>query len=551
MAPAPNGTAPYSLPLQQQLRNVDAALRSGDTATAARLANDAVAAGAAHINLLVLAGYHHISLGAFERAAELGEAAREENPRSTDVLHLLGQAYGRLNRPHDALRAYEAALRQTPAVAALHFGKARALEDMGEIVRAAREFERTLDLEPAHGDALSRLSFLLAQRRQGEKARGFADRALRINPRAVVAHLAIALCDVDDGAFQPALDRLAPLANDAAISGVNAVLVRGLMGDAFDGLGQHKNAFTAYTASNNAQIALYRPMIEVPGVERAAQRVTRLRDYFQHASADAWAAQTDGAQGAVDIHVFLVGFPRSGTTLLENALASHADVEALEERQTLDDGEQEFVVPPDGLDRLAHADAATLEKYRKAYWKRVAAETQMPKRKVFVDKLPLNSVLLPLIAKLFPRAKIIFALRDPRDVVLSCFRRRFEMNAQMYEFLSLKGTAAYYDAVMGLCDVYRAKLGLPMFDAVYEHMIGDFEGELRRLCDFLGIVFDPSMLNFSERAKNIATPSAGQVARGLYTHGAGQWRAYAKQLDPVMPQLAPWIARYGMADIPE
>ena len=153
-------------------------------------------------------------------------------------------------------------------------------------------------------------------------------------------------------------------------------------------------------------------------------------------------------------HVFLVGFPRSGTTLLGQVLASHPMIETMEEWSCLDDAHA-FVLEDGGLDRLAALDGAALDRYRAAYWKRVAESGATLSRSVILDKVPLNSVLLCLVAKLFPNAKILLALRDPRDVVLSCFRRQFGMNAQMYEFITLQGAAAYYDAVQRLCHIYR------------------------------------------------------------------------------------------------
>jgi hypothetical protein len=164
-----------------------------------------------------------------------------------------------------------------------------------------------------------------------------------------------------------------------------------------------------------------------------------------------------------------------------------------------------------------------------------------------MDKMPLNSVFLPLIAKLFPRAKIILALRDPRDVVLSCFRRRFAMNPGMYEFTRLETSAAYYALVMRLIEVYRSKLALDVIESRHENLVADFEGEARRLCDFLGLSWREDMRAFAGRAatRNIDTPSGAQVAGGLSDAGLAQWRRYAPQLSLVLPMLAPFVRQFG------
>jgi hypothetical protein len=246
-------------------------------------------------------------------------------------------------------------------------------------------------------------------------------------------------------------------------------------------------------------------------------------------------------------HVFLLGFPRSGTTLLEQVLAGHPDVEAMEERDAFIAAIPEFIASNAGLDRLASLPEAELEQYRRAYWDFVAQYGHRTDRKVFIDKMPLNTVLLPLIARLFPDAKILFALRDPRDVVLSCFRRHFGMTRQMYEMTTLASAAAYYDAVMGLAKIYRGKLALDLIETRHEDLLQDFEAETRRLCAFLGLEWREDMKNFAQRARDsvINTPSGAQIARGLTKAGMSQWQRYADAMAPVLPQLAPWVAAYG------
>jgi hypothetical protein len=169
---------------------------------------------------------------------------------------------------------------------------------------------------------------------------------------------------------------------------------------------------------------------------------------------------------------------------------------------------------------------------------------------VFVDKMPLNSLLLPLIAKLFPQAKILLAIRDPRDVVLSCFRRRFGMSEKMYELLTLDRAAALYDVAMQLCEVARENYPMPFHVIRYEDLVARFDTEVRGLCGFLGIEYADSMAEFAARARTklINTPSAAQVAEGLYARGVDQWRAYRDQIAPAIPVLTPWIKTFGYAE---
>jgi sulfotransferase family protein len=184
---------------------------------------------------------------------------------------------------------------------------------------------------------------------------------------------------------------------------------------------------------------------------------------------------------------------------------------------------------------------------REAYWGRARSAGIDVAGKVFVDKHPLNSLKLPLIARLFPRAKILFAVRDPRDVILSCFRRRFQMNPSMYEFLTVQGAADFYATVMQFADTVKRKLKLEWHEVRYERLIANFEQQMRGICAYLDLEWLPSMGEFAQRVqvRENATPSTAQLSQGLITSATAQWRHYEAHLLPALPALKPWIEGLG------
>ncbi|HEX3673267.1 MAG TPA: sulfotransferase [Rhizomicrobium sp.] len=534
--------------LQLYLREADAALRANDTGRALRIADEAIAKGLEHPNLLTLSAHHRMHAGEDEAALTLLARARTMSPRSVDILNAQGICLVRLGRAREALPIFNAALRIAPGTGMLRFNKALAFEKLGELDHVRRELESVLTLMPRHHEALAWLATLATRRNDGTAARDYAERALALQPGIPAAILALATVEVADRNFAAASARLRPLLADPDLSPADRSMAQSLLGDALDGEDLPHDAFTAYAAAKATMRKFYASTYEAGAFESAANRVRRLTDYFRNADETQWRAdRSEATSGKPAMHVFLVGFPRSGTTLLEQVLASHPEIEAMEERDALMDAVADFIRPEDGTGKLAHLPSADLQKYREAYWKRAAEFGHGAKKTVFVDKMPLNTVLLPLVAKLFPTAKILFALRDPRDVVLSCFRRRFGMTAQMYELTSLETAVSYYDAVMGLGEIYRDKLGLDTTDTRHEDLLADFDAETRRLCQFLGLEWREEMKNFASRARasTIDTPSGAQVARGLTREGADQWRRYADELAPVLPKLAPWIARFG------
>jgi tetratricopeptide (TPR) repeat protein len=535
------GPLGLSAGLAQTLSAVEAALWARDMQGAMALSERAVAGGAEHPTLLSLAALGRMRAGANDSALPLLLRARLQLPHHVDLLNALGECLSRLGRPREAVEAFDAGLAITQE-ARLHFGRALALEELSELDTARAAFEQALALNPAQSEALSRLAVLAIQRGDTKAAKAFAMRALAIDANDVAAGIAMVQMALEEKDLATAERIVAVIARLPNLGAVNRAFALSLAGDVLDARGRPAEAFAAYVQSKAILREAYAPKME--GLESVTARELRLAEYFFAADPARWQTAAPEPQHS---HVFLVGFPRSGTTLLEQVLASHPEVTAMEERTCLEDSAIAFFGRNTDLDRLAALSGAELEPWRQAYWKRVEQVGITPSSPVFVDKMPLNAVFLPLIAKLFPSAKIILALRDPRDVVLSCLRRRFAMNPGMYEFTTLETTTAYYVAVMRLIAVYRGKLALEVIESRHESLVADFEQETRRLCGFLGLSWLPQMAGFASRAgaQNIDTPSSAQVARGLSDAGLAQWRRYATELEPILPLLAPFVRQFG------
>nr|MBP6690004.1 sulfotransferase [Hyphomonadaceae bacterium] len=299
-------------------------------------------------------------------------------------------------------------------------------------------------------------------------------------------------------------------------------------------------AFAAFGEANRILLSLNRLHIEASELPYHPDGVDRIRAFAAREGFSAWRAPQNVAEPAP---IFLVGFPRSGTTLLEQVLSAHPALVCIEEREHL-----ALSAPAEASDpsQLAALSDGEINSIRTEYWRRVRAETEIGDR-IVVDKLPLNVIFLPLIRRVFPEAKILFALRDPRDVVLSCFQQRFGMNAAMVQFLELTRAAAYYDKVMGLGLLGRERLGLSVHEVRYESVVSDLETAARDVTEFLGLPFEPTMLEYHDVAlsRNINTPSARQVVQPIYNRAVGRWKRYEEQLAPVLPLLNAWAERLG------
>ena len=523
---------------------IDAAIGRNDIPAAVALASEALAAGLETPLVLNLVAFDRECAGRPAEALPLLRRALALAPADPLVHNALGRAYSKMGRAEEALDAFEAAIGLAPAYSAAHGGRGLALETLGRLDEAAASLRHAIQLDPANAEALGALAALHVARREGGAAE-LAEQALAMDPWQPAAILALATLDQRAAHMAVVERRLVPFLQRGGLTPLHEATARRLLADALDSLGgRAKEALAQYDAANRLLRGLHADSFTAEGAENGVALCARLSRYFLEAPS--WHAAPGNRSSPVLGHVFLVGFPRSGTTLLEQVLASHPMATALEERQTLGDVGAWFETPA-VLDRLADLDAAEADRLRADYWTRVAAFGVEPDGKVFVDKQPLNSLWLPYVAKLFPDAKVLFARRDPRDVVLSCYRRRFVINGATYHFTDLEDLARFYAGVMDLAEVYRERLGLAWRVHRHENLVEDFDAEARGVCDFLGLEWTESLRDFAETAKrrDVQTPSAPQVRRGLYREGMGQWRAYADGMAAALPVLEPWVARFG------
>jgi len=525
---------------------VVAAVEAGDHARASDLARAALDRGEVHPLFLNLRAWWHEGNGRVSAALADLEHAYALAPDDVPVLNALGLCRERLGRAREAFDAFDRAAKLAPAFVPAQMNRGRVLETLGNSDAARASYESALQLgHNAHPD----LAALAARRADWANARAHAQAALAIRPGLAAAEQALAGAELAEGDFATAKGRMERLL-DGELSPLERATVYTLLGDALDGLRDFDTAFAAYETGNTLRRDVYSPRYANPAVESMPVYVQRLSRWFERLPPEAFAAagkDVPGNEAGAGEHVFLVGFARSGTTLLEEVLACHPRVVTTQERDGLSDAIANLFAGDAALDRLAGLRGGGLARYRRSYWRALAEFGIEAKDKCLIDKQPFHSIALPLVAKLFPAAKILFSLRDPRDVVLSAFRRRFQMGAANFQLLTLEGAARFYDGVMRLAALCRERLPLAMRDVRHEALIADFDGETRRLCEFIGLAWTDSLGGFAAKTqvRAIQTPSGPQIARGLNAEGIDYWRNYRRQLEPILPILAPWVERFG------
>jgi tetratricopeptide (TPR) repeat protein len=487
-------------------------------------------------------------LGLMEEAARHYEAAARAEPTFSAAHGSLAQLAQSSGRFEKALTHYRHGIDANPDDPSIHHGIATAYRDLGRVDEAASHFRRADALSP---NPVSRaaLASLLERAHRLDDAREAAEETLALDPRSAEARLVLAKIArrlEGDPAAAPLYEALIAGCQQGELHFSPAVLARAQadLAGLREAGGDTNAALKLYREANETNCATFPAWAE------------ETRNYISrvHALTQAVRALPAGPVRTTDNRkpkepVFLVGFPRSGTTLLDQLLNAHPTIAVMEEKPILDRvsealGSAEASRPQAVLE----GSAAKLEPLRRLYFDE--AEKYCPDRgpdSILVDKLPLNILNLWLAAALFPGAKVILALRDPRDVCLSCFTNLFRLGPGLAGFPSLEASADLYAAVMTLWLESRQRLDLSFHIVRYEDLIDDLEREARRLVAFLELDWKDQVLGYRELARKryIVTPSYHQVVRPLYGSARGRWRRFESALAPVTPTLRPFLEAFG------
>ena len=245
--------------------------------------------------------------------------------------------------------------------------------------------------------------------------------------------------------------------------------------------------------------------------------------------------------------VFLVGFPRSGTTLLDTILRTHSKITVLEEKPYLLEARHDFFLKHNNdLNALLDISEFEIVKIRDNYFNKFRKQIS-DQENIIIDKLPLSIIEIGFIKSIFPNSKFILALRHPCDVVLSCYFSFFSINEAMINFLNWEDTIDFYNKVFNLFEHYENELKFDYFSIKYEDLIADFEKNITQLLSFIGLKYENNLKNFNLTAKKrdkISTPSYSQVINPLYSTSIGRWKNFSKNKN-AEADLIKWIDKFS------
>lgn len=581
----------------------NALAQHGDYASALEILSEELARSDSTLHLQRLRGFIAQSAENYPAAVASYQQVVEAEPDDWETWNNLGNANRQMGDFEAGVAALKRAVELNPEAPPVRFNYATALGSAGALQEAEQEFRRMADDFPTDAKPLSELHAFLKEQGREEDALAAIEQAVQREPKNIelllglASHLSSMLrgdaaeqtyrkvlaLQPDNGQANLGLalcfeltNRTTDLANlvgEAEQRGVPVAsmnFIRAfdhrrakrfaegvaalelvpedietprrwhLMGQLQEGLGNYEKSFDAYSRMNEIQ----RDDPTRPE-ERAANYRRTIKDQREGLT-EAWFSKwrSEAKSDERPAPVFLVGFPRSGTTLLDTMLMGHPNIEVLEEEPTLRSAANLI----NDFEALPTLSDEAIQKARDAYFETAKSLTPLKPGTLLVDKNPLSMNLLPYIYRLFPEAKIILALRHPCDAVFSCHVTNFKLNDGMSNFIRLDTTAELYDLSFSYFDRARELLGMPVHQIRYEDVVEDQEGQLRALIEFLGVEWSDEVLDHETTALGrgrIKTASYAQVAQPLYNRSAGRWQNYRKHLEPIFPVLEPWVARFG------
>ena len=466
-------------------------------------------------------------LGRPAEAVESLKRALALDPDNVDAAYNLGNALSKAHRYEEALDSYRDVLRRRPSFTAAQFAFSEALRQMGRHEEALSVLEQILDRDPRSYNAQNRRGAILRELGRPEEALQAFDASIALDSTQTEPYLALVSLKgvaVDD----PRVGAMEALARRDDLPPDRRSLLLFALAHAYERAGRHDESFPYLLEANR----LRRSQIsydERPG----RRRFERVRHFV---TAELIAEKS--GQGALsELPIFILGFPRSGTTLVEQILASHPAVHGAGELTYMGElaaglkarGTLYF---PGCLPFLAG------EEYRRcgeAYVERLRALA--PEAARITDKMPDNHMFVGLIHLILPKARIIHLRRDPLDTCLSCFSQHFA-NEINYSY-DLKELGRYHRMYLDLMEHWRRVLPAgAMLEVQYEAVVEDIETQARRILDYCGLPWDPRCIAFHETHRPVKTASVDQVRRPIYRSSMQRWKPYESQLGPLIEALA-------------
>lgn len=474
-------------------------------------------------------------------AHELVRSAIALTPDNPLVHAMMGQVLhvqNQLQKSADSYRKSLAISKEQPQVL-LNLGVV--LNDLKRYEEAILVFRQVLEYQPDNLDAMSHLAYLYERSYMLDQAVEIVNKGLSINSQhPTLTFISGKLQQRNDNKTEAI--QLIKRSLELSLTSVLHGDAYSRLGYLYDRAGETQNSIECFTQANS----IYTKQCQEKGIDKNTFNTEV--EYLNVLGKQMLCDSSEDIDQNTD-PVFLIGFPRSGTTLLNQILDSHGEIQTLEEKPLV----ASLINKLYELSKNQNAGVLSLDKHnalelRKAYFNTVSKYMTLKPGNIFIDKFPLNIAYVPVISKVFPDAKYILALRHPCDACLSCFMHSFGLNSAMMNFTSIEDTVSLYVKLMSSWEEFSATNNIKFHRIRYEDTIENFQYETDQLLKFLRLDWDDKVNAHTENARSkgfIDTPSYDQVTKPLYKHAIYRWHKYKSLFEAHLDDLEPLIKEYG------
>jgi tetratricopeptide (TPR) repeat protein len=490
----------------------------------------------------------------YKTIALLTDALRRE-PANPDILIKLATAYGKQRHYEKAEELLARLVQLAPRKASNHRRIAQVYVTIDRPERAMESYRRSLELNrdtSATVPTLLELAKLYERRHQLDEARAVVAEALEREPDNEAARLEQALLLRRSGETAQAEAGLRTLVGDLSCNWLIRTQAWYELAQLLDDEQQYDDAFAALLEAKQ----LFKPYAS-PYLSASRETLVKnqqLLNILDKSCFERWKEVAE--QDTPYRFAVLTSHPRSGTTLVEQVLDSHEELISADEFDVFSQWIhapifRKFRYSTPILTVLDHVPPGVRQQARATYWQQTEAifDRSIGDR-MLLDKNPGMMILLPTVNWAFPEMKILVALRDPRDVILSCFMQKVPLTPISCHWLSIADAADYYARVMRTWLTVRPLTPSPWLEFRYEDAVADLETSARRILEFLGLPWNEGVLRFYEHAREkiIRSPTYKDVTQPVYHRSVGRWQHYARHLEPILEQLQPFLKEFGYAD---
>ena len=486
-------------------------------------------------------GIVYIKLKKFQDAKKFFNKTLEINPSHLDAYNSLGIVHAELGDLNQALFNVKKVLELNSNFVSAHNNLGLIYKKFEHFNEAETSFKKAIEIDFKFIESHYNLMELYEKGNQNDKLESIVNNFEKLFKANSITSLYRGHILYKKDLF---LEAIKSLESFSIENNINLEVDRiNLLGKSYDKIGNINDAFLSFEKAN-----LLNTNLKIEGINKNnfLNEIKIRINYFKNIKiVEKLPKQSQNYQDPV----FMIGFPRSGTTLLDTILRSHPMIEVIEEKSSV----KKIV---NSLNKLTNnifegfnnIKDVNIKGIRKNYFEDLLSYIDHhDKDFIYIDKLPLNIVYIAEILKIFPHAKFIISLRHPCDCILSCYMQNFKLNDSMSNFLNLKDTAVTYDLIMNLLKIYKSKFNFNFYEIKYENLISKFDNEIKNLLGFLELPWNDSVLEYQKTAserERIFTPSYDQVIKPLYLKSAGRWKKYENKLSNVYPILEPWIKEF-------